>query len=207
MAGLNIAVGHRGRHSARGLSLLEVVLSMTIIGALMPAIFALVGASAERSLIAQRKAQATWLAHDLLAEIGTRPCTASDPDLLTGITTALGDLLSPPGTGGARTAFATVFDYDGWDSFPPVDENGDPVPGFDGWYRAARVVPVNPRTHAVRPGTAAAARITVTVMGPGNTRTELVVVRTAAMDALRDTTSGTDTKDDTLESVLKGLGL
>ena len=181
---------------------------MGIVGALMPAIFALVGASAERGLIAQREAQVTWLAHDLLAEIGARPCNGDEPGLVAGITETLDELLGGLTQGGSRAGYTTVFDYAEWDSYPPVDRNGDPLPGFEGWYRAARVIPFDPFTKALRTNNPNAAMITVTVMGPGGIRKDITMFRTAAMDLLRDTTDNpSDTKDGVLTDLLKELGL
>lgn len=192
----------------RGLSIVEVVLSLVIIGTVLPAIFTLVGASATRGVIAQRDAQASWLAHDLLAEIGTKSTERDELGSLPGDTDPLATLASPPGQGGSRAAFNDVFDYNNWDSYPPVDDAGNALSGFDGWYRAARVIPINPDTLALRKNNDTAALITVTVIGPGSVTDEVSIVRTAGLEVLRDgTDDGPGHTNIDIKDVLKGLDL
>lgn len=204
---------HRGRRvgcagrARPGLSLVEVVISIAIIATIFPAIFSLVGAAATRGLASQRNARAAWLAQDLLAEIGAKPCEADSPDVLPGLFGAVDDLLDGVTQGGSRASFTNVFDYDAWASSPPVDEAGDPIPGYAGWSRVASVSSVNPETLLGRSKNDAAALITVTVVDPGGVRTSFTVLRTKGLDILRDTTNDADDeKGSPLEAVGAAVG-
>ena len=175
----------------RGLSLLEVVLSMAITGGLLASVFTAVGVSAQRGFSAQQRSRATWLANDLLAEIGAKPCAAGADNLLTLTPLDLGvvSVLKSASQGGSRAAYDSVYDYANWASSPPVDASGTALTGFDGWARAVTVLPVAPETLARRTSDDGAALITVKVIGPNGATATASVVRTSAADGFRGLTN------------------
>jgi len=187
-------VTRRNRYASRpGLSLVEAVLSIAIVGGLLASVLTVVGVAAQRAGQAEQSSRAAWLARDLLAEIASRPCAdRAAGDLLSGLDAVTSDLgLNPlleaagadlmPG----RTAFNDIFDYDDWTSTPPVDVDGEPIPGFDGWTRSVTVTDANPATLASRSSNKDCAFIVVTVAIGSRTLHTETIVRSAAADGLR----------------------
>jgi type II secretory pathway pseudopilin PulG len=209
-------VTRRIAHASRpGLSLVEAVLSIAIVGGLLASVLTVVGVAAQRAGQAEQSSRAAWLARDLLAEIASRPCAdRAAGDLLSGLDAVTGDLgLNPlleavgadlmPG----RTAFNDIFDYHAWTSTPPVDVEGTPIPGFDGWTRSVTVTGANPATLASRSLDKNCAYIVVTVSVGARTLHTETLVRSAAADALRliEADEETDSKSSALGSLLSGL--
>jgi type II secretory pathway pseudopilin PulG len=174
------------------MSLVEVTLSVAIVGGLLASVFTAVGVSAQRGFSTTQRSKAAWLARDLLAEIGSLPCTSGGDNILTNVPIDLGDVTeifkSPEGS--SRATFNSVYDYADWSSTPPVDSEGDALPGYEGWSRAATVVAVNPQTLDRRTGQDTAALITVVAIGPNGQRATASVLRTQAADRLRGIEGG-----------------
>lgn len=174
-----------------GFSMIEVVISIAIVGGLLASIFNIVGVSAKRGFATTQRTKAVWLASDLLAEIGAQPCESDAGNLLTGTLIDLTDvdLIKDASQGASRESFDSIYDFNGWTSSPPVDMTGKALTGFTGWTRLVTVDPVSPKTLSRRTATDTAALITVLVVGPGNARHSVSLVRTAAADAQRGVTA------------------
>ena len=165
--------GRAGRRKARGLSMVEVVISTVIVAVMLVAALNTVGASrlgAERNADRSRGA---LLAELLMAEIMLQ---------------AYEDSAFPPGNFGTRASEAAtgnrslyddVDDYDGWSASPPQDKDGAVLPDLDGWRRYAEVRWVNPSNLGIRSlSDTRIKEITVTVENDGLTVASLTAVRT-----------------------------
>lgn len=177
-----------------GFSMIEVVISVAIIGGLLASVFNIVGVSAQRGFATTQRTKALWLANDLLAEIGAKPCTSDAGNILTNTPIDLSDTaaLKAAIQGSSRAAFDSLYDYNSWTSSPPVGPAGDPIAGYEGWTRAVTVVPIDPETFASRVSSDTAAIITVVALGPGNARQSVSIIRTNAADAKRGLISPVD---------------
>lgn len=179
---------HAPKPTARpGFSMIEVVMSIAIIGGLLASVFNIVGVSAKRGFATTQRTKALWLANDLLAEIGAKPCTSDAGNILTGTPIDLSDTaaLNAAIQGGSRAAFDSIYDFNGWTSSPPVGPIGGTIAGYQGWTRAVTVVPINPQSFTIRTSSDTAALITVVALGPGNARQSVSIIRTNAADAKR----------------------
>lgn len=197
----------RSSSSRPGLSLVEVVLSTAIIGTLLASVLSVVGVAAQRSARAHEAERAAWLARDLMAEVASRPCAFRTSGLLfSGLDLDLdqGGVLTrdAPGAHPDRTAFNDIFDYDNWTSTPPVDVDGTAIPGFTGWTRNIDVDAVSPVTLTVRAFDDTCARIVVTISRNGRVMHTESLVRTQAMDTLREPVTSDGTIITELESLL-----
>lgn len=193
--------------SRPGFSMIEVVMSIAIVGGLLASIFSIVGVSAKRGFATTQRTKAIWLANDLLAEIGAQPCESDVGNLLTGTLIDLTDVDVINGAiqGSSRESFDSIYDFNGWTSSPPVDSSGKAIGGFTGWTRAVTVSPISPATLSRRTATDTAALITVVAVGPGNARHTVSVVRSAAADAQRGITS--EESGGLVVDLLEDLGL
>jgi type II secretory pathway pseudopilin PulG len=197
-----------------GLSLVEAVLSIAIVGGLLASVFSVVGASAARAAYAEQASLGAWLARDLAAEIASMPCTPranGEPEGLDLEINLLGVQLSLGGSEPAATnrlVFNDVYDYHDWTSTPPTARDGTPIAGFAGWTRKVRVIGVDPVTLQPRADTRCAL-ITVTVLRhkkPVHTET---IIRSAATDLFREPPDPDEDEGDQdtglITGVLKGL--
>lgn len=190
----------RGRAARPGFSLVEVTLSIVIVGMLAASTFTAVGLAAKRAVQSEESERAAWLARDLMAEIASRPCDFVLADVpLGGLQatlggdgrlTALTDLTGTPLT--SRSSFNDIFDYDNWTSTPPVDVDGHPIAGYDRWTRSVDVDCIDPATLATRAFDARAAKIVVTVRRGARVLHTETLVRTQQTDTLREPAAGTD---------------
>lgn len=189
----------------RGMSLIEVTLSIAIVGGLLASVFTAVGVSAQRGFSTSQRTRAAWLAHDLIAEIGAHPCEADIDNILTTTPLDLSDVeeLSKAAQGSSRAGYDSVYDYSNWASSPPVDASGNALTGFTGWTRAATVTSINPQTLARRTSSDTAALITVIVLGPHGERATASVVRTQSTDTLRGISGSGG--DGLIDGVLDGV--
>lgn len=119
--------------SARGISLIEVTISMVIVSIMSVGMVQTLGIAANTRSLASDRIRGHHLAMDMLSEIRSkawhdpdRPGTALGPD---------------PGEfdGKTRLAYNDIDDYHNWTQSPPLLPNGDPVPGFAGWERSVTV--------------------------------------------------------------------
>ena len=167
--------------------MIEVVVAVAIIGGLLASVFNIVGVSAQRGFATTQRTKALWLANDLLAEIGAKPCTSDAGNILTGTPINLADTVSLNAAiqGGSRAAFDSIYDFNGWTSSPPVGSIGETIAGYQGWTRAVTVVPIDPLNLSSRTSSDTAALITVVALGPGNARQSVSIIRSNAADTKR----------------------
>ncbi|MCC6679097.1 MAG: prepilin-type N-terminal cleavage/methylation domain-containing protein [Phycisphaerales bacterium] len=120
------------RRPARGLSLVEVVISIAIVGGLLAASLSGVGALARARAISDERDTAALLAQELLAEVSAR--LYEDPD-------SAARVFGPETgeTAGAdRTLFDDVDDYEGLVESSVVRRGGGD-PAHPGWSRRVEV--------------------------------------------------------------------
>ena len=190
------------------MSLVEVTLSIAIVGGLLASVFTAVGVSAKRGFSAAQRSKATWLARDLLAEIGAHPCEADAGNILTTAPIDLGDVeeLAKAAMGGDRSAYDSVYDYSNWVSNPPVDMAGNALTGFEGWTRATTVSPVNPESLTRRTSSDTAALVTVVALGPNGERATASVLRSQVTDSLRGMTEAEgNSGGGVIDSIVDGI--
>lgn len=148
----------------QGFGLLEVTISVLLIGVLMIVSLQSLGAAKRREIDLVDRLLAQQLASALMNEILLQEYR--EPD--TGVTSVFG-----PEAGeatGNRVLFDDVDDYTDWKSSPPNDRNGAPVAGLADWTRSVSVVWADPRTfEATSQTTTGLKKITVTVSRSGRT--------------------------------------
>lgn len=126
---------------ARGLSLVEVVISLAIVGGLFASTMAGVGAVGRAGIIADERVRASQYAADLVSEIQAQPY--EDPALAAG---SFG-LSAADSAGPGRSKYDDVDDYNGYTESPLTDRSGAVIPRTTGWTRSVTVGwarPANP---------------------------------------------------------------
>lgn len=198
-------ISRRPRAARRGMSLVEVTLSVAIVGGLLASVFTAVGVSAQRGFSTTQRSKAAWLARDLLAEIGALPCEADVDNTLSMLPLDISDPveIAKSLAGSTRASYDSVYDYANWAASPPVDSEGNDLPGYAGWTRAATVIPINPLTLTQRTGMDTAALITVVAIGPNGQLATASVVRTQAADTRRGISGSED--DGVVDKVVDGV--
>ena len=165
--------GLRSQPRRRGFSLVEIVVSILIVGVLMVAALSTVGATLRRQSDTADRVRAQQLASDLMQEILRQ--AYQDPS---------GTPVFGPEAGestGTRLRFDDVDDYAGWTESPPADKSGAPYAGFSGWTRNVNVQWADPVTLAATAATNTGLKlITVTVVRQGRTLTTLIGYRSIA---------------------------
>jgi prepilin-type N-terminal cleavage/methylation domain-containing protein len=125
--------------SPAGFTLVEVVLSMLIVGLVIVAAIETVGAAIRTQTITHDRARAMLLAQDLMNEILQQ---AYQEPIETPIVFGR-EASEPVGPAVPRTAFDDVDDYHNWNTtntrFPPQARDGTPLEGFEGWSRSVVV--------------------------------------------------------------------
>lgn len=168
-----VSVSQRGG-GRRGFSIIEVVISMLIIGGLMVAAMGAVGAAAATDRLTMDTARACLLAEELLTEILLK--AYSEPDGASGLGKDSGEA-----SGGTRALFDDVDDFDGWVETPVRQADGTAVPGTTGWERRVEVVWVSASDPAKQsPTETGVKRITVEVRRDGRPLARLTALRTRA---------------------------
>ena len=169
---------YRTGSERRAFSLLEVVISVFLVGTVMVvALEALVAATAGQTRNGNR-AQATLLAQALIDEMLDHPYV--DPD---------GDAIFGPEAGetagGTRAAFDDVDDYNGWSGSPPQTKDGVELPLEGDWSREVSVQWVKAEDIEANSATdAGLSRIVVNVDYQGVRIASLSVVVTRARQVL-----------------------
>ncbi len=155
---------------ARGISLVETVISMIIVGVMLSAALTAAGTARTQGVSVAHHTQAMLLAEQLMSEIQSR--AYEDPDG--------SPVLGREGEDGAtRSAFDDVDDYDGWIGEPPVDADGSIVNGGESYARFVEVDPVDPSALGTTRGSdSGVKRIRVGVSLGGRVIAELVAYRT-----------------------------
>lgn len=165
----------------RGISLVEVTISMVIVSIMSMGVIQMMGVSARTRALSSDRARGLHLAADLLSEI----CAQHWADPVSGIESfgVRGDEYD----GKTRLNYNDVDDYDGWSQSPPLEPDGDPVPGFDGWTRSVSVeYALLSGTAVVTSGTFERGKlITVRVERAGRLVAEVTAYRSADFDGVR----------------------
>lgn len=154
------------RSYGRGLSLIETVLSLLILGGALVALLNTVSVSRVSQAVAADRQFARLLAEDMLAEILMKDDYAESGLLGLELDEQLG--------GNSRRAFDDIDDYHNWSASPPVDIDGNAIDGAQGLTREVAVRRVDPAS----PNTAVSSdrgllRIVVTVHRGGKILAEL----------------------------------
>lgn len=136
----------RRPHRDRGLTMIEAVISLVVISVLGVAALRAFSASALTRGLALERARGVALANDLLAEITAAPY--GEPPQ------------TKPEEVADRTGFATVGQYNGWESSPPVARDGAPLAPAP-WRRFVTVQPV--QLDGVTPAAAATGVVRISV--------------------------------------------
>ena len=180
----------RARHA---LALVEVVVSVAILGGLMGAVMTAVGAAALTRTTAIERTQGAALAESLTSEIlPTHYDNPAEPPagLISGTLNLLGTVINVVSPGGtlSRSEFDALDDFDGWRCSPPLDRNGSIMVNFEGWTRAVDVELVSP-TNPSGPEVGSdqgLKRITVTVTRNGREIARVVSLRSRGWEEALD---------------------
>lgn len=160
--------------TGRAFSIIEVAISLVIVGGLMVAALGVVGAAVKTDQLTMDSARGRLLAEELMAEITLK--AYSDPS---GGTTIGRDAGETSGT--SRLLFDDVDDYHGWTETPCRLADGTPIAGTTGWSRSVEVVWVSAADPATVSGSETGVkRITVEVRRNGRIVGRLVALRSRA---------------------------
>jgi prepilin-type N-terminal cleavage/methylation domain-containing protein len=171
----------RDRVSARGFSLVEVIVCIGIVGIMMVAALNTVAMAKQSQRIMGDRARGQLLAVDLMSEILTLPY--EDPEDT--------DVSFGPGadesTTSDRSLFDDVDDYNGWSATPPQRKDGTTLTDLTGWQRSVSVSWINPNTLTqTKMLETGAKRVTVTVQrGPREVATLVAVCTSTAGTSFR----------------------
>jgi hypothetical protein len=119
----------------RGMTYVEVVVSLIILSTAMVASLQAFGIYAMGSRDWGERARALELANQLMAEINALPF--EDPMGSVGIGLESGEIA------GDRTTFNDIDDYHGWDESPPTNRNGIALQAYAGYRRTVSVTSDN----------------------------------------------------------------
>lgn len=179
----------RARHA---LALVEVIVSIAILGGLMGAVFNAVAVAAITRTRTLERIQGAALAENLMGEILSKNYTDTTPPpaLLTVEITILGIPVTINSGGGdpSRAAFDGIDDFNGWVASPPIARDGSIIAGYTGWAQAAIVekVPLaSPNAGAVGTDTGLK-RITVVITRNGREISRMVALRSRAWEGALD---------------------
>lgn len=160
---------------ARGLSLVELLVFIAVVGVAVTGVLAVYGQTARTSADPVVRKQALAIAESLLEEVLAQPHTYCDPDdANAGTAGGPGDCATLPEAmgpeagevrGAGLTPYDNVNDYDGLALAGISDVTGAAVPGLAGYSAAVQVQPAG-AFNGIPAGETL--RITVTVTGPGN---------------------------------------
>lgn len=173
------------RRALRGLSLVELLIFIVVIGSALAGVLNVFLQSTVASADPALRRQALAIAESLLEEVELMPftfCTSGDPNVETATSTAGcangPDAIGPePGENRFVTPqFDNVNDYHGYTMAGIVDITHTAVPGLSGYSASVAVSAAALNTITAASGDAL--RITVTVTGPGGTSVSLDGYRT-----------------------------
>lgn len=172
-------IGSHSNCSRRAFNMVEITISVVIVGGMMVAALNTVGAAKLGSHKTTSRKSGTLLAQQLMAEILTQSY-AEPVD-----TPSFGRELSE--SGGDRADYDDVDDYDSWSSSPPEYKDGTAIPDLDGWAREVSVRWVKAADLSLTSGSETnVKRITVTVTYNDLEVASLTAVRTLARDIMED---------------------
>ncbi len=175
-----------------GLALVEVVISIAILGGLMGAVLNAVGKAAVTRARTMERVQGSSLAECLMAEILSKTYDDATPAAgalsvnvnILGVSVSL----SSPSGDPSRMAFDGIDDYDGWRASPPLARDGSVIGGYSGWTQQVEVDMVS----LASPGGATEGadtglkRITVVILRDGREISRMVAVRSRAWEEALD---------------------
>ncbi len=173
------SIGSRRNCSARAFSLIEATISVVIVGGMMVAALNTVGAAKLGNQKNTSRKSGNLLAQQLMGEI---------------LTQGYAEPVDAPGfgresseSGGDRTDYDDVDDYDAWSSSPPELKDGTVIPDLAGWARQVSVAWVNAADLSLTSGSETnVKRIIVTVTYNGVEVASLTAVRTLARDHMEN---------------------
>jgi MSHA pilin protein MshD len=158
----------RGWSVRRGLSLVEAMVSIVIVGVVLTATLNTVGMAQKMRFSALHRSQAMSLAQDMMDEI--LPKRYEDPGTPTfGRETGEGVV--------GRVDFDDVDDFADWSQSPPQDVDGNDLAWADGYQRRVYVEWLNPDLTTVAGSDTGLKRIRVRVLRDGKELIELVSIR------------------------------
>lgn len=162
-----------GRRCRGGIALVEVAVSILVIGLMAAAAVRAVAAARLVDYTAQQRARGRMLADGLIWEIMTK--AYQDPSLPT-------VLLGPEVGETARSQYDDVDDYNGLVESPPQNKDGTTIPNLTNWARSVLVEWVDPAnvTGSASLTETGCKRITVTVKFRSGTMATATAVRTNA---------------------------
>lgn len=155
--------------SRRGITLVETVLSLVILGGAFVAALNTIASARGAQVIVTQRQLGLALAEDLMAEVLAQDVYKEGLQF----GPEAGELLA------GRSAFDSVDDFDGWSSSPPVDASGKALEGAAGYSRSIEVQYVQQGNLEVKSLTdQGVVRITVTVTYGRKGVASLVAYRT-----------------------------
>jgi MSHA pilin protein MshD len=164
-----IAAGRR----SRGIAMVEVAVSILVIGLMAAAAVRTVAAARLVDYTAQQRARGRMLADGIIWEIMTK--AYQDPTLPTLV-------LGPEAGETARSQYDDVDDYNGLTESPPQNQDGTTIPNLTNWTRSVLVEWVDPNnvTGSASLTETGCKRITVTVKFRSAIMATATAVRTNA---------------------------
>ena len=172
-------IGSGRNGSTRAFSLVEVTISVVIVGVMTVAALNTVGAAKLGNQKTTSRKSGTLLAQQLMAEILTQGYAEPVGAPVFG--------LEPPESASLRTDYDDVDDYDTWSASPPQYKDGTVIPNLDGWARQVSVAWVNATDLSLTSGSETnVKRITVNVTYNGAQVASLTAVRTLARDNMEN---------------------
>ncbi len=172
-------IGSRRNCSTRAFSMIEVTISVVIVGGMTVAALNTVGAAKLGSQKITSRNSGTLLAQQLMAEILTQSYAEPVEAPVFGRESSE--------SGSLRTDYDDVDDYDTWSASPPQYKDGTVIPDLDGWARKVTVAWVNAADLSLTSGSETnVKRITVTVTHNGMEVASLTAVRTLARDYMEN---------------------
>ena len=169
----------RQRDRGRGMNLVEVVVSIGIVGVMFAASVTTVGASKTMQKKIGDRGRGALLARQLMSEILEQDYAdaAYGPDSF--------GLGADEAATGDRSLFDDVDDYHNWSASPPQQKDGTVMTDLSGWRRSVAVVWVKPSNLSQTVGTnKGVKRITVTVTRNDQVTASMVAVRAYAADTV-----------------------
>jgi prepilin-type N-terminal cleavage/methylation domain-containing protein len=159
----------------RGFSIVEVAISLVVVGLMMVAALGAVGTAARTDQLTMDSSRGRLLAEELMAEIMLK--AYSEPSGgLAAIGSNVGEVVAS-----SRALYDDVDDYDGWVETPCRMADGTAIAGTTGWSRRVTVAWVSAADPATASGTdSGVKRIVVQVTRDGRQVAQLTALRTRA---------------------------
>ena len=172
----------------RGLSLIELLVFIVVVGIAVTGILSVYSLNARSSADPVVRKQALAIAESLLEEVLAKPYTYCDPDDANVETASspagcetIPEVMGPE-AGETRyanlTPFDNVNDYNGFSMAGIVDLNNNPVAGLGGYSASVQVVQPAGAFNGIRAGETLLVTVTVTATAPGNQGVSLSGYRT-----------------------------